>query len=108
MNEKPPNIVICLLHGEKCPFQKFKTFMKHTNHPMEAKTCKATFPCSQQHYTTTIKLTTPGPCDKIAVCHYPSEACKLAYNKDAPLMRSRWLFCWAYKQTLKEEAYNVT
>jgi DNA-directed RNA polymerase subunit RPC12/RpoP len=95
-------VVLCLLHGQKCQWQKLKTFMKRTNHPMEAKTCRASFPCSQQHYTTAVTLTTPGPCELVSQCLYASRPCKLSYNENAPLMRSRWLFCWGYKQTLEE------
>jgi hypothetical protein len=94
-----------MLHGEKCKFQKFKTYMRKTNHPMEAKLCTNPDPCNQQHFLTIKKLTAHGGCEKAPQCHYQSEGCKLAYNKGAPLMRSRWLFCWAWKQTLKEEAY---
>jgi hypothetical protein len=92
-------VLLCMLHGEKCRFQKLKTFMKKTNHPMEAKLCTNPDPCNQQYLTTDINLTVRGKCEKASQCRYPSKACKLAYNKGAPLMRSRWLFCYYGKES---------
>ncbi|MEM1551595.1 MAG: hypothetical protein QXH03_02860 [Candidatus Bathyarchaeia archaeon] len=96
-------VTVCLLHGKKCYWQSLKTFMAKTNHPMQVKTCRFPDPCSQKLIVTLWQLAAKGPCEKAENCPMKSEACKLPYNKGAPLPKIRWINCLYGVQHAKEK-----
>jgi len=98
-------ITVCLLHGEKCPMMSLRYIPK--NSQFQVKVCRLRAPCNQQFLTSVDELKAKGPCEKLAQCPYPSEPCKLAQNMDAKLPRKRWINCWTWHQTVKEEFSSV-
>lgn len=99
-------LALCLSHGKPCYWMKFKTFNKRTNHPMEAKLCTFQGVCNQKLIITVQELLKSGRCEKADTCSYASEACKLAYNKGAPLPKIRWAFCLYGVEEVKKHKYK--
>jgi hypothetical protein len=93
---------LCLLQGQRCQFQRFKT-QKYDNAEISLKLCASEAPCNQKLLITAQELLARGKCQKEVRCPYASKQCKLDYNKGAELLKNRWLFCLYGK----EETENV-